>query len=44
MYIKFLYKFFLPDIASASIAGFKFVSLVLSVTFTVVDDDEANKV
>ena len=30
--------------ASASIAGFNFVSLAFSVPFTVVDDDEANKV
>ena len=44
LYIKFLYKFFLPNVPSASIAGFKFVSLVLAVTFTVVEDDEANKV
>ena len=39
LYIKFLYKFSLPGVASASIAGFKFVSLVVSVTFTVVEDD-----
>ena len=39
LYIKFLYKFFLPDVASASIAGFKFVSLVLSVPLTVVEND-----
>ena len=44
LYIKFSYTFFLPDVASASIAGFKFVSLLLSMTFTVVEDDEANKV
>ena len=36
--------FVLPDIASASIAGFKFVLLVLSVTCIVVENDEANKV
>ena len=36
--------FFLPDVASASIACFKSVSLLLSVTFTVVEDDKANKV
>ena len=44
LYIKFLYTFFLHDVASASIAGFKLVSVVLSVTFTEVEDDEANKV
>ena len=44
MYIKFLYKFFLTDVASASIAGFKFVSVQLPVTFIAVEDDEANKV
>ena len=32
LYIKFLYKFFLPDVASSSIAGFMLVTLVLSVT------------
>ena len=42
--MMFLHKFFLPDVASASIAGFKFVSLPLSVTVTVVEDDESNKV
>ena len=42
--MKFLYKFFLPDVASSSIAGFIFVTLVLSVTCTCVEDDEANKV
>ena len=36
--------FFLPNVASASIAGYEFVSVVLSVTFTVSEDDEANKV
>ena len=36
--------FFLPDVAPASIAGFKFVSVLLSATFTVVEDDDANKV
>ena len=44
MYIKFLHKFFLPDVASASIAGFKYVSVILSMTFTVGEDDKANKV
>ena len=44
MYIKLLHKFFSPDVASASIACFKFISFVLSVTFTVDKDDEANKV
>ena len=44
MYIKFLHKFFLPDVASASIADFDLVSVLLSVTFTVGEDDEANKV
>ena len=37
-------KFFLPDVAYFSIAGFMFVTLVLSVTCTCVEDDEANKV
>ena len=36
--------FFLPDVASSSIAGFIFVTLVLSVTCTCVEDNEANKV
>ena len=44
LYIKFLYKFFLHDIASSSVAGFMFVTLVLSVICTFVEDDEANKV
>ena len=44
LYIKFLHMLFLPDVASASIACFKFVSVVLSVTFTMGEDDEANKV
>ena len=44
LYIKFLYRFFLPDVASSSIALFMFVSLVLCVTCTVIKDDEANKV
>ena len=44
LYIKFLYKVFLLDVVSASISGFKFVSLLLSVTCPVVEDDEANKV
>ena len=44
LYIKFLYKFFLPDVASASIAGFMLISVVLSVAFTVLEDDKANKV
>ena len=44
LYIKFLYNFFLPDVASTSIAAFMFVSLVLSVPLTFVEDDEANKV
>ena len=30
LYIKFLYNFFLPDVASASMAPVIFVSLVLS--------------
>ena len=44
LYIKISVQVFLPDVASASIAGFKFVSVLLSLTFTVVEDDEANKV
>ena len=44
LYIKFLYNFFLPDVASASIAAFTFVSFVLSVPLTLVEDDAANKV
>ena len=43
LYIKFLQKI-LPDIASASIAGFKLELVFLSVTFTVIANDEANKV
>ena len=42
LYIKSLHKFFLPDVAS--IAGCELISVVLSVTVTVGDDDEANKV
>ena len=30
LYIKFLFNLFLPDVASASMAPFTFVSLVLS--------------
>ena len=44
MFLKFLHKFFLPDVASASMADFELISVVLSVTFTVGNDDEANKV
>ena len=44
LYIKFLYKFFLADVASSSIAGFMFVTLILPVTCTFVEDDEADKV
>ena len=45
LYIKFLNNFFLPDVAaSASIVAFRFVSLVLSMPLTLVEDDEANKV
>ena len=44
LYIKFLHKFFLPDVASASITAFNLVSIIFSVTFTVVEDDKANKV
>ena len=42
--MKFFHNFFLPEIASASIVGFKLVSVVLSVTFTVGEGDEGNKV
>ena len=38
LYIKFLYNFFLPDVASAAISSFMFLSLLSSF------DDEANKV
>ena len=44
MYIQFLHVIFLSDVASASITGFELVSVVLSVTFTVGEGDEANKV
>ena len=42
--MKFFYYFFLPDVVSASIAAFTFVSLVPSVPLTFVEDDAANKV
>ena len=41
---KVLYIFFLPDVATSSIAPYMFVSLVLCVTCTVFEDDKANKV
>ena len=41
---KGLYNLFLPDVASASIAAFTFVLLVLSLHVMLVEDDEANKV
>ena len=44
MYIKFLYNFFLPDVASVSIAAFTCESFLLSVPLTHVEDDVANKV
>ena len=44
LYIKFLYNFFLPDVTCVSIAAFTFVLIVLSVPFTLVEGDEANKV
>ena len=44
LYIKSLYNILLPDVASASMAPFKFVSLVLSLHIMLVEDDEANKV
>ena len=44
MYIKFLYNFFLPDVASVSIAAFICESFLLSVPLTHVEDDVANKV
>ena len=37
LYIKFLYNFFLPDVASVAIVAFTFVSVVLSVPFTLVE-------
>ena len=43
LYIKFLCMFFLPDVASSSIADFMFVTLALPVTCIFVEDDEANK-
>ena len=42
--MMFLYNFFLPDVASTSIAAFTFVSLVLSLHVMLVEDDEANNV
>ena len=44
LYIKFLYNLFLPDVASAFMAPFTFVILVLSLDVMLVEDDEANKV
>ena len=44
LYIKFLYNLFLPDVASAAIASFMFVSLVQYVNVMLVEDDTANKV
>ena len=35
---------FLPDVASALIPGFELISVVLSVTLIVGEDDEADKV
>ena len=43
-YIKFLYNFSLPDVASAAIASFTFVSVVAYVNVMLVKDDAANKV
>ena len=43
LYIMFLYNFFLPDVASAAIASFTFVSLVPSVHVMLVEDAEATK-
>ena len=40
----FLYNFVLPDVASAFVAAFTFVSLVLSLHVMLVKDDEANNV
>ena len=44
LYIKFLYNFFLPDVASASITAFTIISFVLSVPLPVVEDYVADKV
>ena len=44
LYIKFLYNFFLPDVASVSIAAFTCESFVLSMPLTHVEVDVANKV
>ena len=44
LHIKILYNIFLPDVASAAIAAFTFVSLVLAVHVMLVEDDDANKV
>ena len=41
-YIKFFHNFSLPDVASAAIAGFKLLSVLLSVTFTVGAGDDGN--
>ena len=38
-----MHRFFPPDVAPASIAGFDLVPVVPSVTFTVGEDDEDNK-
>ena len=44
LYIKFFHNFSLPDVASVAIAGFKLVSVLLSVTFTVSAGDDGNNV
>ena len=43
LYIMFLYNFFLPDVASAAIPSFMFLSLISSFHIIFVEDDEANK-
>ena len=44
LYIKFFHNFTLPGVASAAIADFKLVSVLLSVTFTMGAGDDGNKV
>ena len=44
LYIKFLYKFFSPEVVSVSLAAFTSEFFILSVPFTQVKDDVPNKV
>ena len=44
LYINFLYNIFLPDVSPSSKSAFMILSLLLSVPFTLLADDVANKV